>query len=150
MQLVVEVVLVLLLLLLSGGPSLVQADIVCPLVADYTPCDCITYFGDTLLLDCYNKNLDDTKTSRILNAFLQDGISPLGAVRLWANQLTRVPDQIKLFPKLSYADFLNNPITSIQSNSFNFNARLENLNLGYNRLTSIEPGAFQGLNTILF
>jgi len=136
------------MLLATIAPISIQAVAVCPAEANYTPCACSAYFGDTLLLDCYNKNLDDARTGRILSAFLQDGISPLGAVRLWANQLTRVPDQIKLFAQLSYADFLNNPITSIQANSFNFIVRLENLNLGYNRISSIEPGAFQGLNLV--
>lgn len=122
----------------------------CPLAAYYSPCSCSAYntdnYTDALLLDCYNKNLDDTKASSILTAFLQPGVSPLAAVRFWANQLTRVPDQIKQFPLLSYADFLNNLIGSIPSSSFNFDAvKLNNLNLGFNRLTNIDAGAFQGI-----
>ena len=90
---------------------------------DIAPCVCLDGNGTdrlTLYLDCNNKNLDDTKLSLILNYFLAPGISPLGALILSQNQLTKIPDQIKQFDQLNYVDLdqKQDPIGRFRSNHF--------------------------------
>ena len=138
--------------LLLTSLSLANADVVCPPEAAYAPCGCSEYSEkpDTIYLNCYNRNLGDSKMSDILDAFLTTpGISPVGLLDLMSNRLTRVPTQMKFFNQLDYVYLNNNDITSIESGAFNFpdaaNPILD-LDLQNNQLTTIAPGAFKGLN----
>ena len=77
----------------------VDAVIVCPPAAAYSPCECIENNSaerpGTIALDCLFKSLVDSKISEILDAFLTTpGISPLVRLELGGNQLTFIPDQI--------------------------------------------------------
>ena len=114
---------------------------------DIAPCVCLDGNGTdrlTLYLDCNNKNLDDTKLSLILNYFLAPGISPLGALILSQNQLTKIPDQIKQFDKLNYVDLDQNKMQSVASGAITFTKLQNSISLGFNQLSTISPGAFQG------
>jgi Leucine-rich repeat (LRR) protein len=96
-------------------------------------------------LVCSGFDLDDIRVSQILNAFLSLGIdAPITTLSLDSNQLTRVPDQIRLFSKLGYLNLNNNLITTVTTGSFNIAVPFE-LVLQYNpTLAIIEAGAFQG------
>ena len=78
----------------------------------------------------------------------------MGELYLFVNELlTRVPVQIRSFTQLELADFSENSITSIESGAFNLADAanpLSFLDLGFNQLTTIAPGAFKGSNLINF
>jgi len=99
-------------------------------------------------LDCNSKSLDDSLTGDVLNAFLTTpGVSPVAWIDLHYNQLTRIPAQIRSFPKLVYIDISFNTIGVFQSDDFNFvsSNKLTTLWGNGNQLKSIAPGAFGGL-----
>ena len=128
------------------------AAVVCPGPEAYSPCTCYEYGNQpgTIYLYCGEKNLNDSRASEILDAFLTTpGVSPLGNVCFSSNQLTRVPHQLHLFPQLDFVWLNDNNIsTPIQSGAFNFNVKdapVKNLDLQRSQLTSIAPGAFQGV-----
>lgn len=79
------------------------------------------------------------------------GISPVSILFLSNNLLTRVPDQIRFFPKLITANLDYNKLTSIDSGAFNFTSKLSYLNIFGNQIATIDPGAFLGssLNSFL-
>ena len=123
--------------------------ITCPPSADLSPCYCTEFFTpNKASLWCVNLNLDDAKMGEILDNYLAagDSVSPLEVLYLDSNQLTRVPNQIARFPSVFYVNLEKNRISSIASGSFNFGAEIPpiRLFLGYNKLLSIEAGAFQG------
>ena len=130
---------------------LVPAVVICPPAETYSPCTCYEYSNipDTIYLYCGEKNLDDLKVSQILDAFLTTpGVSTLGNLCLIGNRLTRVPSQVHLFPQLDYVWLNDNNISSsIQSGAFTFNKEtpVRNLDLQFNQLITIAPGAFQGV-----
>ena len=144
------VYLMFLLLMIPSSSSLVNADVICPPAADYAPCLCGENRGrpGTVYLYCYNQNLTDSQMSGILDAFLTTpGVSPLGYLSMWQNQLTRVPTQIKSFNQLDAVYIYENSIASIGSGAFNFPDAanpVRDLSLYYNQLTTIAPGAFRG------
>ena len=124
--------------------------ITCPPSADLSPCFCTEFFSPgQASLYCVSQNLDDAKMGQILDAYLAAGasVSPLEVMYLDRNQLTRVPTQISLFPNVFYVNLDYNNIRQVASGSFNFRPQIPpiRLFLGYNQLTSIEAGAFQGL-----
>lgn len=130
----------------------VESAVVCPAAAEsYSPCTCYEYGNQpgTIYLYCGEKNLDDSRVSEILDVFLTTpGVSTLGNLCLSTNQLTRVPDQVRLFPQLDFVWLNDNKInTSIRSGAFKFNkdTPVKNLDLQRSQLTSIAPGAFQGV-----
>ena len=126
----------------------VKADVVCPPSFAYAPCICveISERPGTIFVDCWDKPLGDSGVIRVLDAFLTTpNISQVGWVRLFNTQLTRIPDQMKLFPRLFWTDISGNSIPSIESGAFNFTENLEKLDLLGVELTTIAPGAFGGL-----
>ena len=86
------------------------------------PCGCSEYDMGTIKLDCSIRKLNDSRVSYVLDAFLTTpGISPVGFLDLWVNQITRIPNQIKSFRHLTSFNLQYNPsITSIESGAFNF------------------------------
>jgi hypothetical protein len=125
----------------------VEADVVCPPFLTYAPCICveISERPGTIFVDCWDKPLGDSEVSRVLDAFLTTpDISPVGWVRLFNTRLTRIPDQMKLFPRLFWADISGNKIPTIDSGAFNFTENLEKLDLLGVELTTIAPGTFGG------
>ena len=140
-------ILVMFLMMISAS----TAAVVCPPDDTYSPCTCYEYTNipDTIYLYCGNNGLDDLKVSQILDVFLTTpGVSTLGNLCLFGNRLTRVPDQVHLFPKLDYVWLEENNISSsIQSKAFVFNKEtpLRNLDLQHNQLITIAPGAIQGV-----
>ena len=131
------------------------AEVTCPPIELYSPCDCSEWTGTgTIRLSCFAANLTDSKTAEILQVFLTTpGVSPLSILKLDRNQLTRIPDQINQFPQLVRVQLDSNNITSIDSaGAFKFNgtAPLQLLMLYNTQLTNIAPGAFQGLIFFFF
>ena len=125
---------------------LIVGQLVCPPAQYYRPCSCNSWGDDAAWLFCFNLDLNDTKTSQILSAFLssQSVISPLGAVTLNDNKLTKVPDEIKFFSRLVYVNLAGNNIRTIQRGAFNFTSTADRVLLYENEINFIEPGAFQG------
>ena len=149
----------MILLLSSSLLLVVKAAVICPPAADYAPCDCREERNGTIYLDCGMRNLNNSQVSDILDAFLTTpGVSPVGDLNLYQNRLTRVPTQIKFFDQLRQVSLQENSITSVESGAFNatfpggqnssFNYFLPNLNLElvWNQITTIAPGAFKGQN----
>lgn len=117
--------------------------LVCP--SNTSPCACIDYGDDTIYLNCASQSLSDTQASSILTAYLGAGISPLSYLYMPSNLLTKVPDQLRQFPRLIGADLPGNRITTVASSgTFNFNRQYARIYLPLNTLTSIAAGAFQG------
>jgi len=122
---------------------------ICPADNDFLPCTC-TYNtfsnNNTAYLHC-SSDINDARISEILKAFITTPkIAPLGRLELWTSKLTRIPDEIRLQPKLDYIYILHNEIKTIKSGAFNFSDKLHAtyLYLYNNQISSIEPGAFQG------
>ena len=101
-------------------------------------------------LDCSSLNLDDWQTSRILETFLSSGnVNRLRLLNLKNNQLTHVPNQIRLFSHLTRLNLGRNKIRSIKSEDFNFSKVSTDdggiqLWLNDNYLRHIEPCALLG------
>ena len=73
-----------------------QSAVICLAATVFSPCSCDEYKGNsgTIELNCGGNNVDDTRLSAILDTLLTTpGVSPVGALMLWNNLLTRVPDQ---------------------------------------------------------
>ena len=119
----------------------------CPPEDSYSPCKCRgdAFDDTTLLLDCDDQFLDDQRVSEILNVFLNDpDANPLRALRLEFNLLTRIPDEIKLFPNLEEVYLFSNDIETIAAGSMSFTALEKIIGVGY-KVKTIEPGAFVGI-----
>ena len=126
--------------------STVGQSTVCPPAASISPCVCRDNGDDvTVFLNCYNQDLDDAKVSQILQTFLTGGVSPLGRLDLFYNQMTKVPVEIPQFPQLDLVYLYQNKIDSVKSGAFNFAKSLRRLDLFNNQITTIESGAFQGI-----
>ena len=127
------------------GPISGQQQIVCPKPEDYFPCRCVDYGSASVYLFCDRQNMRDDKISQILQAYLATpGVSPLSFLQLQYNQLSRVPQEIHLFPQLNYVNLEYNNIENVQTAAFNFTATLYQLYLSSNPLVTIEPDAFAG------
>jgi hypothetical protein len=142
----------LLLIAFAGCSSLlmvavVQSAIVCPPFEIYSPCTCTEppISPNTIEIDCVYRFLSDSRMNEIMNALLTTpDISPVSILFLSNNYLTRVPDQIRFFPKLITANLDYNKLTSIDYSAFNFTSKLSYLNIFGNEIATIAPGAFQG------
>ena len=103
-----------------------QSAVICPAATVFSPCSCDEYKGNsgTIELNCGGNNVDDTRLSAILDALLTTpGVSPVGALMLWNNLLTRVPDQIPRFTQLVVdLNYKKNP--SLPTAAFKFTATL--------------------------
>ena len=123
----------------------VSSALVQPNPDDYAPCVCLDgRDGLNLYVECSNHNLDDAKISSILNSFLAPGMSPLGALILTNNQLTKIPDQLKQFNQLTYVDLDKNKIPSLAAGALSLTAKIGTINVGFNQLITIAPGTFVG------
>lgn len=135
-------------LLLLTSFLLVESEIICPPAVLYEPCECNPDTGNvTILLYCSYMDLTDERTSDILDAFLAPDVSPVSRMEFADNLLTRIPSQLPLFHQLNWVFFNRNKLGNgtILSGSFNFTAQTKYLNLYNTSISSIEPGAFQGL-----
>jgi Leucine-rich repeat (LRR) protein len=74
------------------------------------------------------------------------GNDTLQQLSLWENKLTRIPEHISSFKKLSYVNLFGNSILSVPKSSLAFHKgiRVTFLILTGNALETIESGAFQG------
>ena len=110
----------------SNNSTVNSSTFLCPKAENVSPCLCMhNQEDDTAFLFCEERNLDDDKASKILDAFLNTpGVNPLGIVLFSANQLTRIPDQLRYFNKLSNVELNNNRISSIEPGTFVFGTQI--------------------------
>lgn len=105
----------------------------------------------SLLLDCNSKDLDDDNVSRILDVFTaHHSDNLLRLISLRDNRLTKVPPQIRFFSKLNRLNLGYNRLSSIKVGDFNFSSTEFNrqnvrLWLNHNEIRFIEPGALAGI-----
>ena len=133
--------------------SVSTAQFVCPKESDYNrlcTCEENNEYAGTITLTC--RSGDDKKISDILNTFLWTaGVSPLSRLTLEQTEITRVPDQVKLFDQLKCVELVGNQIPIIHSRSFvNSRQGIRNEDkfvviLKNNAIRRVEPSAFQGL-----
>ena len=87
-------------------------------------------------------------TVQWINSLAQSptGNDTLQQLSLWENQLTRIPDHISSFRKLSYVNLFGNSIVSVPSGSLVFRPEIQVsfLILSKKALNTIEPAAFKG------
>ena len=123
--------------------SVGASNFICP-----SPCSCFSDDDNEngALLDCSNQNLTDAAASEILTNYFRSTLkaNALTYLKLNGNQLTRIPDEVKLFRQLRDVSFYLNPIKTIHSGAFKFAAPVGLLQLDNMKVESIEPGAFQG------
>ena len=135
-------------IVMTASLSQVKAQAICPL--DVAPCECSDRGDGTLNLDCYNRGLGQEKTSEILQSFLQPGISPLSWLQLAINGLTVVPTEIAQFPQLRELGLDRQGVQMLTVPQNAFPNSLIFLDLSFNGIPSIEPGALNGKNDKLF
>ena len=91
-----------------------------------------------------DNRLGDISMDRVLIWFLDLGLNDtLEYLFIENNQLTQIPGHMFLFTKLKYLNFKFNSLRRLISGSFVLHSHLI-LNLEWNEIDSIEPGAFQG------
>lgn len=101
-------------------------------------------------LSLYGNQLDDDAVQGFLSSILFTASSFLSFLDLGSNGLTRIPEEIRSFPRLSRIRLSDNNIQAITSGSFNFvgpwpvSLDFPFIDLDRNGLASIEPEAFQG------
>jgi len=120
---------------------------VCPPPGEIAPCSCTDLGNEGLVvqLNCRNVNLDDARTSQILDKMISwPRVSPLRYVDLSFNQLTKIPNQLPQFSLLNNVNLEANQIASIEADAFDFVATFTSLSLNSNPITSVQEGAFQG------
>lgn len=128
------------------------AGIVCPPKEAIAPCGCALGWSGGIDLDCSDLYLGDAKISELLDIYLTTpGLDPLTSLYLSSNNLTYIPHQLKLFPKLEHMDIDDNNYRAIEKNSFNFQVSAKTrIELDDCRsISTIAPGAFRG-NSVTF
>jgi len=148
----------------AGTSSVVinDANRFCPESESIAPCQCVNHGlepNGSMALFCDNLNLNDEEASHILTSFISNNsdFSFLRVVSFKRNLLTRIPHEIRHFPRLTQMNFGNNQIDTIRAVDFNFtspiiyNHEIVLIFLYSNKINYIEPGAFDGkrcVNTI--
>ena len=107
-------------------------------------------------LDCVALNLTDQEASTILNTFIRNSrnFTLLHLILLKHNHLTKIPPEIRLFPRLTQLHFGFNLIGSIRAVDFKFTLskaeddKVVKLFLSNNQISYIEPGAFEGIYSV--
>jgi Leucine-rich repeat (LRR) protein len=101
---------------------------------------------ESLFLD--GTQLGDLLVNDLLGSIASSptGNDTLQQLSLWENKLTRIPEHISSFKKLSYVNLFGNSILSVPKSSLAFHKgiRVTFLILTGNALETIESGAFQG------
>ena len=105
-------------------------------------------------LDCGNLNLSSEEASYVINTFIlnSNNFTLLRQTSFENNLLTRIPPEIRLFPRLTQLNFGHNLIESISATDFKFplsnedddNQQMLQIVLHLNYIRHIEPGAFEG------
>jgi len=99
-----------------------------------------------------------TTTDTILQNFLANWITPssrktLRELRLDGNSMTKVPSEISKYNNLIDVNIWNSQPWIVQSNAFNMtkNTTIDarSLSISSSKITSIQPGAFQGIRQII-
>jgi len=138
----------------TGGRS-DNSNSFCPESEFIAPCKCMNHGFEPnglMALDCNRLNLNDEDASYILNTFIHNSsdYTLLRHLSLVGNLLTRIPREIRLFPRLTELHFGINQIGTIRAIDFNFTSPIVNdqemvqIHLVSNVISYIEPGAFDG------
>ena len=129
----------------------------CPTYAvDIAPCICgaVSDGSSTLGIDCANKGLGDADMETIVKNI--PATTPLSALNLQNNSLTRIPANLPQFTQLKNFIVSQNNISAVNENDVTLTANVTNLDLSSNKITKIAakslPGEikqFRGLNDCL-
>lgn len=92
-----------------------------------------------------NNKFDDKAVAKVLKILAESSTESLEELGLNENKLTRVPELITSFSNLHYLMMEQNAISLLHSQSLTLTGRMEFLNLAYNGISTIEPGAFVGI-----
>ena len=97
-----------------------------------------------LIVSCSSLNLNGSQLSTILSVFLSPQISsPVFQILASLNQLTHVPNQISKFAYLSNLDLSYNQITSVfPLDGLSFSSAVIDIKLNNNQITSIPSDTF--------
>jgi len=87
----------------------------------------------------------DASVSRMLDWILISSAKTLETLAIDFIRIAEIPSQIPSFTALNYLDLDRNSIITIKNGTLRFSVPVLKLNLGRNNITSIEPGAFQGI-----
>lgn len=101
------------------------------------------------ILYLYNDELNDNSAAKILNSLARNATLSLEELRLYNNQLTRVPQLVSSFSKLNQLMMEHNKIDLVGTRSLAFFGPLSYLQLANNGITTIEPSAFGGMNNLM-
>lgn len=123
------------------------------------PCFCKEFFSSKNSTDvvikgtwlyCTGLNLDDERMSSIFNKFLASEINRnyTRRIDMGYNELTKIPDEICQFNRLDEVIAIGNKITSITPCKFQNSTSPRRLVISYNRIKSIDPGAFEGKQSL--
>jgi len=86
----------------------------------------------------------DASVSRILDWILLSSSKTLEILKISLIGITEIPSQIPSFTALTYLNLGSNSISTIKNGALIFSVPVSALELGQNKINSIEPGAFQG------
>jgi Leucine-rich repeat (LRR) protein len=133
---------------LANSADMSLTSSVCLWFGEVLPCKCTPNYdpdGALVGLNCRNSSLTDSSVNEILDALLaKPNSTSLSHLYLSENNLTRVPDQVKLFAQLKSVDLSDNRIAAIQSGAFESHQQQMMIFLNGNHINRIEPEAFQG------
>lgn len=146
---------------LASLSAIYQPNRFCPESEVIAPCKCVNYGFETngmMALDCAKLTLNDEETSHILTTFIRNSsdFTLLRLVSFMLNGITKIPREIRLFPRLTQMNFAFNRISTIRADDFNFTSPIVSndetvyIVVAINNINYIEPGAFDGMKSALF
>jgi len=96
-------------------------------------------------LDCGANGLEDAAIARLMSWLLLSSRNSLQVAYFDSNSLTNVPSGLGNFSKLNAIDFSYNQITTLPRGSLTFTADVLRVNFAGNQISTIAPGAFDGM-----
>ncbi len=91
------------------------------------------------------ENINDASVSRMLDWILISSAKTLEKFQIVNVGITEIPSQAPLFTALEYLVLDQNSISSIKKWALSFSVPVKVLRLWENKINSIEPDAFQGI-----
>jgi len=91
------------------------------------------------------ENISDASVGRMMDWILLSSAKTLEKLQIVNVGITEIPTQIPSFTALEYLVLDKNSISSIKNGALSFSGPVKVLRLWENKINSIEPGAFQGI-----